>query len=119
MTTMTLSEINTALLRLPASPITPEDVEARATLTIKKFELEAAEREAAHCRDVAERKKGWGLPLAKVPGSVSTIIFDGGRTVTVDEVDGQLVAKLTPGELRRLSVANPAWTMLNPALAVM
>jgi hypothetical protein len=106
-------------MRLPASPVTPEDVEARATLTIKKFELEAAEREAAHCRDVAQRKLAWGFPLAKVPGSISHITFDGGRTIAVDEVDGQRVARITPGELRLLSVANPAWTTLNPHLMTM
>jgi hypothetical protein len=36
---MTLEEIDAELLRLPASPVTDEDIKARAALTWQRFEL--------------------------------------------------------------------------------
>ena len=114
---MTLEEIDTELMRLPASPTTSEDIEARAELMLKRFEVEAAAREAAASRAAAERKQTWGLPLVNVPAGIDCVITPNGRSVVVDVVDGRRVMRLTADEMRHLSIGNPMWTELNPELA--
>jgi succinyl-CoA synthetase beta subunit len=114
---MTLQEIDQELMRLPASPTTPEDTEARHLLMVKRFEVQAAARKAAAERAAAEKKRQWGLPLVNVPGDISCLSLPNGRIVYTDIVDGRRVAQLTAGDLLQLSISNDAWLRLNPDLA--
>jgi hypothetical protein len=113
---MTLEEIDSALARLPASPVTGEEVGKRADLMIKRFAALDAAREVVACRDAAERNRYWGFPLANVPDDVHCVMFDNGRIVYSEIVDGRRVIKLTPNELRLLSMSNTAWAQLNADL---
>lgn len=113
---MTLEEIDKELLRLPASPTTPEDIAARAAMMQKRFEVEAAARTAAADRAAAERKQNWGLPLVAVPAGIDCVLTPNGRTVVADVVDGRRVMQLTRQELSWLSAANHRWTELNSEL---
>lgn len=112
---MTLEEVDDALTRLPTSPVTGEDIEARAALTWKRNELEVAAREAEACRTAADRRNAWGLPLANVPGDISCVITAAGRTVYAEIVDGRRVMRLAPAEVRHLSISNQSWGELNAA----
>jgi hypothetical protein len=113
---MTLEEIDAALMRLPASPTTPEDIEARHVMMVKRFAVHDAARKAAAERAAAEKRKQWGLPLVNVPGDIDCVMLPG-RTILVDIVDGRRVAQLTMGELRHLSISNQTWLNINPELA--
>src|SRR5258708_1264583 len=113
---LNLDEIDRELMRLPASPTTPEDITERASLTLKRFELEAAAREAEASRSAAARREAWGFPLANVPGDISCVITAGGRTVYAEIVDGIRMIRLTAHEVRQLSISKPAWGDLNPKL---
>jgi hypothetical protein len=114
---LTLEEIDAELMRLPASPTTPEDTEARAAMMQRRFDVEAGALRAAAERAAAEKKKAWGLPLVNVPGDLSCVMLPNGRTVFADFVDGRRVMQLLPGDLLLLSVGNQAWLDLNPDLA--
>jgi hypothetical protein len=113
---MTIEEIERELRRLPATPVTDEDLYARAELTSKKFAIEADARELATRRAAAERKQTWGLPLANVPQGVDCAMTHTGRTVVADIVGERRVMRLTAEEVRQLAVGNPNWTDLNPDL---
>jgi hypothetical protein len=113
----TIEEIDEALRRLPASPETSADVEARANLMQRRFDVQAATRNAAVESAAAAKNRQWGLPLVNVPGDLNCIVTGSGRNVIVDIVDGRRVAQLTRDEVIQLSVTNDAWLNLNPGLA--
>jgi hypothetical protein len=113
---LTLEEIDAELMRLPASPTTPEDIEARHVLMVKRFAVQDAARKAAAERAAADKKQTWGLPLVNVPGDIDCVMLPG-RTILVDIVDGRRVAQLTTAEMLQLSMSNDAWLKINPDLA--
>ncbi|QIG94417.1 hypothetical protein [Bradyrhizobium sp. 6(2017)] len=65
--TMTLVEITAALLRLPASPETDNDLIDRATLTQRRLELEAAEAERRRIEAAAMAPEESGLCDVMIP----------------------------------------------------
>jgi hypothetical protein len=114
---LTIEEIDAELMRMPVSPTEPEDIEARANMMLKRFEVEAAARNAAAERAAAEKKNTWGLPPVNVPPGIDSVVTHTGRSVSTDVVGGKRVMRITAGEMRALAIRNPAWTELNPELA--
>jgi hypothetical protein len=112
---MTIEEIDAKLMSMPISPTSPEDVAARADLMVQRYAVEASARNAAANRAAAEKKQHWGLPLARVPIGVHTVVING-RSVSVDIVDDERIMRLTAGEVRQLASGNAQWTELNHQL---
>ena len=69
--TMTIDEIDAELMRLPASPVSDEDIEARAKLMWKRFELVNARNKPVPpqpCNDiVAYPPPGLGITTLQTP----------------------------------------------------
>lgn len=114
---MTLAEIDAALMKMPLSPTSPEDVAARAAMMQKRYEVESAARQRAAEIAAAEKNKTWGLPLVNAPAGIDTVITHTGRTVVADIVDGRRVMRITAAEMQYLAIHNDIWTKLNPEIA--
>lgn len=94
----TIAEIDAALMRLPASPVTGEDIDAMAALMWRRAKLESEARAAA-----ARPKELTGNLLVVVPDdNISQIQTIHGRLINVEIVDGKRVVRLFPAEFRNL-----------------
>jgi hypothetical protein len=99
----TLAELDTELARLPATPITDEDLDARARLTGRRIELIIAAKDVA---EAIARPKPRGSLVVYVPENVgiSHYYSNTGNRVALSRVtdDGRVVIDLFPAEFKSL-----------------
>ncbi|MET4788270.1 hypothetical protein ABIF64_000448 [Bradyrhizobium japonicum] len=111
----TITEIDAAVMRLPASPVTGEDIDARAALMWRRYELESEARAAA-----ARPKEVTGNLLVVVPDdNITQIQTIRGRLINAEVVDGKWVVRLFPAEFRDLIMGGRNsldWQRANEAL---
>jgi hypothetical protein len=89
----TVDQIDAAMLLLPASPVTGEDIEARATLMKRRCELDQAERAPAPRK---EPPTGFTIVVPPNMGLSDIIDTASGRTYKARILDGKLVVDATP-----------------------
>jgi hypothetical protein len=112
----TIDEIDEAMMALPRSPVTPEDIAARADLAMKRHAAIDAAREAEARRVAADKKASWPFPLVNVPDGIDSVQITNNRIVHAEVIGGRRVMRLTPGEAKRLSIHNCKWLELNADL---
>jgi hypothetical protein len=96
--TMTLNEINTALLKIPATPVSDADIEARASLARQRGEIIEAERAKA-----AAPKPIAGAVAVAVPDELGGIIsYSTGRFLHAEIVDGRRVIRMPIVDFHKL-----------------
>jgi hypothetical protein len=113
---MTLEELDAALLLLPRSPVTQEDIEARAMLTRRRHELAVAARDAAAA---SNRHQPVGNFVVSVPAGIGVTHFygKGGRVVCSRMTEEGVVLDLFPDEFKTLLADGKhglAWHNANP-----
>jgi hypothetical protein len=86
---MTIDEIDAELMRLPASPTEPEDIEARATMMTTRIELVNAQRAAAS----APAPLPSTVPV-NVPDDLGGILSKTGRYIFAEILDGKRVIQM-------------------------
>jgi hypothetical protein len=99
--TVTLQKLDEALARLPASPVTGEDIEARAALMARRIEVDQSTRAAA----ANSRPQPRGGLVVNVPVNVGTThLYGRGGRVACSRVaeDGRVVMDLFPDEFKRV-----------------
>jgi hypothetical protein len=114
--TVTVQKLDEALARLPASPVTGEDIEARAALMARRIELDQSARAAA----ANSRPQPRGGLVVNVPVNVGTThLYGRGGRVACSRVaeDGRVVIDLFQDEFKRLlgdRMYGQAWHDANP-----
>jgi hypothetical protein len=97
----TLQDIDAALLRLPATPKTDEDLEARHRLMVRRIELDQAQRAKAAADRLPKQR---GNLVVFVPDGFGISHYHGaGGRVVQSRVEGDcVVLDLFPAEFRTL-----------------
>jgi hypothetical protein len=113
---MTLEDLDAELARLPATPKTDEDLDARAALMKRRIELDQAQRATA---EAASRPKPKGNLAIFVPAAVGTSTYysDRGRVAHARVAEcGRFVLDLYPVEFRSLLMGRDGlhWHNSNP-----
>jgi hypothetical protein len=116
-TTLELEKLDQELARLPASPVTDEDLQARATLMAKRIELDQSIRRAAAAKS---RPQQQGNLVVNVPPGVGISHFYGrsGRVVSARATENGLVLDLFVDEFKTLLMSRVNgldWNNANPA----
>jgi hypothetical protein len=102
MTTVDVQNIDAALARLPATPKTDKDLDARAALMARRIELDQAARITSAASSQRQQR---GNLVVNVPAAVGTTHHYSGRgRVSQSRVteDGRVVLDLFPEEFRTL-----------------
>jgi hypothetical protein len=98
---MTLNEIDLALAAIPATPTTDADLDARATLTARRIELDQAEKATAAADRLPKLK---GNLVVTIPAKLGISHFSSntGRVVQARSEGGRRVLDLFQPEFRSL-----------------
>jgi hypothetical protein len=99
---MTLNEIDLALAAIPATPKTDADLDARATLTARRMEIEQAQRAAA--AEATRPPKPRGNLIVNIPAKlgITDFISNNGRVAKARVEGGRAVLDLFQPEFTTL-----------------